>query len=69
MAYSSLYVMAIVCIIWGTIRSLAFVQAQISRKELIETSITTREAKKFPITASLVLFSLYLIFKLVLPRN
>uniref|UniRef100_A0A1I8BDL1 Intramembrane protease 2 n=1 Tax=Meloidogyne hapla TaxID=6305 RepID=A0A1I8BDL1_MELHA len=63
MAYSSLYVMAIICIIWGTIRSLAFVKAQIERKELIETSITTREAKRFPLTASAVLFTLYLIFK------
>ncbi|KAL3120974.1 hypothetical protein niasHT_002602 [Heterodera trifolii] len=63
MAYSSLYLMALICIVWGTVRSLAFVQSQIARKELIETSITTREAKKFPITASIVLFSLYLIFK------
>uniref|UniRef100_A0A914GXH5 Signal peptide peptidase n=1 Tax=Globodera rostochiensis TaxID=31243 RepID=A0A914GXH5_GLORO len=63
MAYSSLYVMALICIVWGTIRSLAFVQSHIERKERIETSITTREAKKFPITASIVLFSLYLIFK------
>jgi hypothetical protein len=63
MAYSSLYVMAIICIIWGTKRSLAFVKLQIERKELIETSITTREAKRFPLTASAVLFTLYLIFK------
>lgn len=62
-SYSSLYLMAIICIIWGTIRSLAYVQLQISKKELIETSITTREAKKFPITASIALFTLYLIFK------
>jgi hypothetical protein len=55
--------MAIICIVWGTLRSLAFVKAHIAKKELIETSITTREAKKFPITASLVLFTLYLIFK------
>lgn len=62
-SYSSLYLMAIICIIWGTIRSLAYVKTQISQKELIETSITTREAKKFPITASIALFTLYLIFK------
>lgn len=62
-SYSSLYLMAIVCIIWGTIRSLAYVKAHITQKELIETSITTREAKKFPITASIALFTLYLIFK------
>jgi len=63
MAYSSLYAMAIICIIWGTIRSLAFVKNLIEKKELIETSITTREAKRFPLTASAVLFTLYLIFK------
>ena len=63
MAYSSLYLMALICIIWGTLRSLAFVREQIERKELLETSITTKDAKKFPITASLVLFALYIIFK------
>lgn len=62
-AYSSLYSMAILCIIWGTARSLQFVRDQIERNELIETSITTKQAKRFPITASLVLFSLYLVFK------
>lgn len=63
MAYSSLYIMALVCIIWGSIRSLAFVKSHIARKELLEISITTKDAKKFPITASLVLFTLYLVFK------
>jgi minor histocompatibility antigen H13 len=63
MAYTSLYAMALICIIWGSIRSLAFVQSSIARKELLETSITTKEAKKFPITASLVLFTLYIVFK------
>jgi hypothetical protein len=63
MAYSSLYSMALLCIVWGAIRSLAFVQSLIERKEKIETSITTRDAKKFPITASIVLFCLYCTFK------
>ncbi|KAI1733126.1 signal peptide peptidase domain-containing protein [Ditylenchus destructor] len=62
-AYSALYLMALLCIIWGSIRSLNFVKGLVARKELIETSITTKEAKKFPITASIVLFSLYLVFR------
>jgi len=64
MAYTALYLMALVCIIWGSIRSLRFIQAQISKKEPLECSITTREAKKFPITASLCLFTLYVVFKI-----
>lgn len=63
MAYSSLYLMALVCIVWGSIRSLRFVQQQISKNEALECSITTREAKRFPITASFVLFTLYVVFK------
>jgi len=63
LAYSSLYSMALICIIWGSIRSLRFVQRKIARKELLDTSILTKDAKKFPITASLVLFGLYLVFK------
>lgn len=63
MAYSSLYGMALLCIIWGSIRSLHFVQYKIARKELLDTSIRTKDAKKFPISASIVLFGLYLVFK------
>lgn len=63
MAYSALYSMALLCIIWGTYRSLNFVKNHIAKNELIETSITSKEAKKFPITASIVLFGLYIIFK------
>uniref|UniRef100_A0A0M3J317 Intramembrane protease 2 (inferred by orthology to a C. elegans protein) n=1 Tax=Anisakis simplex TaxID=6269 RepID=A0A0M3J317_ANISI len=58
-----LYGMALLCIIVGSIRSLWFVQRQIRKKKLIEASITVKEAKKFPITASCVLFGLYLFFK------
>jgi hypothetical protein len=63
MAYSSLYSMALLCIVWGSYRSLNFVRDKIARKDLIDTSITTKEAKKFPISASLVLFGLYIVFK------
>jgi hypothetical protein len=62
-AYSSLYGMAMMCIIIGGIRSLHFVARQVKEKKLIESSITMREAKKFPFTASIVLFGLYLFFK------
>uniref|UniRef100_F1L680 Intramembrane protease 2 n=2 Tax=Ascaris TaxID=6251 RepID=F1L680_ASCSU len=62
-AYGSLYGMALLCIVLGSIRSLHFVQRQIQKKKLIEASITIKEAKKFPITASCVLFGLYIFFK------
>lgn len=65
-AYSSIYGMALLCIIVGSIRSLYFVQKHIRKKRLIETSITVNEAKKFPLTASCVLFGLYIFFKFVL---
>jgi hypothetical protein len=63
LAYASIYTMALICVIWGSIRSLKYVKKTIAKKRLIEASILTSDAKKFPITASLVLFSLYLIFK------
>lgn len=63
MAYSSLYAMALLCVIWGSLRSLAFVKRSVSKKRDIEASISTREAARFPIVASLVLFGLYVVFK------
>ncbi|VDD95739.1 unnamed protein product [Enterobius vermicularis] len=62
-AYGSLYAMTLLCIILGSVRSLNFVKNQIRRKKQIESSITMKEAKKFPITASIVLFGLYIFFK------
>ncbi|VDN03016.1 unnamed protein product [Thelazia callipaeda] len=62
-AYGSLYSMALFCIVVGSVRSLYFVQKHIRKKRLIETSITMKEAKKFPFTASCVLFGLYIFFK------
>lgn len=62
-AYGSLYGMTLFCIVLGSIRSLQYVQRQIRKKKLIEASITMKDAKKFPITASCVLFGLYLFFK------
>ncbi|KAL3982030.1 Signal peptide peptidase family protein [Acanthocheilonema viteae] len=61
-AYGSIYGMALFCIVIGSIRSLYFVQKHIRKKRLIETSITENEAKKFPLTASCVLFGLYIFF-------
>ncbi|EJD75442.1 peptidase A22B family protein [Loa loa] len=61
-AYGSIYGMALFCIVIGSIRSLYFVQKHMRKKRLIETSITVNEAKKFPLTASCVLFGLYIFF-------
>ncbi|CAJ0579455.1 unnamed protein product, partial [Mesorhabditis spiculigera] len=58
-----LYGLSLLCIFWGGINSANFVRRLISKKRLIETSITVNEARKFPITASIVLFSLYIFFK------
>lgn len=55
--------MALFCIILGSFRSLKFVKQHIVKNKKLEVSITTSEAKKFPITASFVLFMFYLIFK------
>ncbi|MCP9266086.1 hypothetical protein DINM_021557 [Dirofilaria immitis] len=59
-AYGSIYGMALFCIVIGSIRSMYFVQKHMRKKRLIETSITMNEAKKFPLTASCVLFGLYI---------
>ncbi|KAM3726439.1 Intramembrane protease [Dirofilaria immitis] len=61
-AYGSIYGMALFCIVIGSIRSMYFVQKHMRKKRLIETSITMNEAKKFPLTASCVLFGLYIFF-------
>uniref|UniRef100_A0A1I7YYX2 Minor histocompatibility antigen H13 n=1 Tax=Steinernema glaseri TaxID=37863 RepID=A0A1I7YYX2_9BILA len=61
-AYGSLYGMAILCLIVGGYRSVLFVQRHVTKKKAIETSLSTREAMKFPFTASLVLFGLYCFF-------
>lgn len=63
MAYSSLYAMALTCVVWGSLRSLAFVKRIVEKKRNIEASISTREAARFPFVASLVLFGLYVAFK------
>lgn len=62
-AYGALYTMAVFCIIVGSIRSVGFVVDHIKEKKKIESSITTKEAKRFPFTASAVLFGLYVFFK------
>ncbi|KAI6175976.1 hypothetical protein M3Y97_00748800 [Aphelenchoides bicaudatus] len=63
MAYSSLYAMALLCVVWGSIRSLKFIKRSIEKKRDIEASIGGREAARFPLVASLVLFGLYVVFK------
>ncbi|CAB3409914.1 unnamed protein product [Caenorhabditis bovis] len=59
----ALYSMSIFCIVVGGIRSAQYISTQIKKRRLIEGSVTLREAKKFPISASFVLFSLYIFFK------
>ncbi|KAK0398188.1 hypothetical protein QR680_002464 [Steinernema hermaphroditum] len=61
-AYGSLCSMAILCLIVGGYRSVHFVQRHVTKKKGIETSLSTREAMKFPFTASFVLFGLYCFF-------
>uniref|UniRef100_A0AAF5D7D8 Uncharacterized protein n=1 Tax=Strongyloides stercoralis TaxID=6248 RepID=A0AAF5D7D8_STRER len=63
LASTVLYGMTLLCVIWGSFRSLKYIKKCISKKEKIEASISTKKAVKFPITASIVLFSLYLLFK------
>uniref|UniRef100_A0A0K0F3M1 Intramembrane protease 2 (inferred by orthology to a C. elegans protein) n=1 Tax=Strongyloides venezuelensis TaxID=75913 RepID=A0A0K0F3M1_STRVS len=63
LASTVLYGMTLLCVIWGSIRSLKYIKKCINKKEKIEASISTNKAFKFPITASIVLFSLYLLFK------
>jgi len=62
-AYSAIYTMAIICVVWGSIRSLQYVRKTLHKKQLIETSLLTSDALKFPLTASIVLFTLYVFFK------
>lgn len=62
-AYSAIYTMAIICVVWGSIRSLQYVRKTLHKKKLIETSLLTSDALKFPLTASIVLFTLYVFFK------
>ncbi|CAD6197146.1 unnamed protein product [Caenorhabditis auriculariae] len=59
----SLYTMSLICIVIGGIRSANFVQRMIRKKRPIENSIRMSEAKKFPLSASAVLFGLYIFFK------
>lgn len=64
LAYSALYIMALTSIYFGSFRSVAFVNKHIKEKKKIENSIGFDDAKWFPITASSVLFGLYVLFKL-----
>jgi hypothetical protein len=61
--FSGLYLMALFCIYFGARRSVRFVRDSILEHKPIENSITSKEARMFPFTASGVLFGLYLFFK------
>uniref|UniRef100_A0A0N4ZZW6 Minor histocompatibility antigen H13 n=1 Tax=Parastrongyloides trichosuri TaxID=131310 RepID=A0A0N4ZZW6_PARTI len=60
---SILYGLALLCIIWGSVRSLRYIKKCTTKREKIEASISTRKALKFPVIASIVLFSLYVLIK------
>lgn len=55
--------MALLCVIWGSFRSLKLIKRSVEKKRAIEASISLKEAVKFPFTASAVLFGLYVVFK------
>ncbi|CAD5219438.1 unnamed protein product [Bursaphelenchus okinawaensis] len=59
----SLYSMALLCVVWGSIRSVKLIKTHVAKKRNIESSIGWKEATRFPLTASFVLFGLYVVFK------
>ena len=63
-AYTALVLMAIIPIYIGSFRSVTFREKQHETGEKPET-ITKRDAMKFPLIASGVLFGIYLVFKLI----
>lgn len=62
-AYTGLYTMAMICICYGSYLSAKLVRQHRAEKKHMENSITFKDAKWFPITASCVLFGLYCIFR------
>jgi len=64
-AYSSLMVMALLPIYYGSFRSLKLTQETKAKGEKMESSISKKDAMAFPIIASVTLFSLYIVYKLI----
>jgi len=61
LAYSSLVIMALIPIFFGSFRSVKHQQQQRASGEAIDT-MTSRDAAMFPIIASCALFGLYIVF-------
>jgi len=62
-AYSSLFVMALIPVFLGSFKSIKFQEDQKKAGEPIE-QMTSRDAAMFPFIASAALFSLYIVFKM-----
>uniref|UniRef100_A0A7E4W4S4 Minor histocompatibility antigen H13 n=1 Tax=Panagrellus redivivus TaxID=6233 RepID=A0A7E4W4S4_PANRE len=62
-AYSAIYSMALICVVWGSVRSLNYVKRVIAKGKYVEASLHTKDALWFPLKASLALFTLYIVFK------
>ncbi|KAF2350866.1 Peptidase A22B signal peptide peptidase [Trinorchestia longiramus] len=61
LAYSSLVIMAILPIFFGSYRSISFQEQQKAAGEKLDT-VTSKDAAMFPLIASCALFGLYLVF-------
>ncbi|VDO93648.1 unnamed protein product [Soboliphyme baturini] len=66
LAYSAIYFMAVISIVFGSYRSLRFVEKHVKENKKIENSIRLKDAKWFPISASVVLFAFYVAFRYAL---
>lgn len=62
-AYSSLFLMALIPVFIGSFKSIKYQEAQKAAGEPIET-MSSRDAAIFPIIASCALFGLYIVFKI-----
>uniref|UniRef100_A0A915IQ06 Uncharacterized protein n=1 Tax=Romanomermis culicivorax TaxID=13658 RepID=A0A915IQ06_ROMCU len=62
-AYTGLYTMAMFCICYGSYLSAALIRKRRREKKFMENSITFKDARYFPVTASCVLFGLYCLFR------
>ncbi|CDW52502.1 Intramembrane protease 2 [Trichuris trichiura] len=62
-AYASMHSMAVISILIGCFRSLAFVRRHVKEKTKIPESISSEDVLSCPIKASIVLFALYVLIK------
>jgi len=62
LAYVSLFLMAVIPILWGSFRSITYHRTSKENGEAVET-MTTKDVYMFPIMASCMLFGIYLVVK------